>query len=278
MHPMKFNWKKTVALEMPLVDFIASHSNISKSQIKKALNLGGGWLQKDLSSKKKRCRRAQTLLKPGNVVWFFFDEHLLLLKPPTPALIQDTPDWSLWYKPADLMSQGSPYGDKGCILQQIETTLKKPTFLIHRLDKEASGLMVFAHHKKAAARLSQLWQSKGNSPGEVQKFYQAEVEGCLDTQEGSIDHPLDGKKSTTHYRVHRILEKSSLVNIRIETGRFHQIRRHFAQIGHPLLGDPKYNQRPQSKPLQLVAQKIIFQCPFRHTEINTNLPKSLSLF
>lgn len=271
---MKLHLKITATAETTLVDLLASQSELSKSVIKKALNFGGGWLRVGGKGSPQRCRRATKALRKGDMVEFFFDDRLYNETPPAATPIQVNHHWGVWYKPANVVAQGTPYGDAGCMEQQVQTLSgQKQVFLIHRLDREAAGLMMFAYHRQAAAQLSDLWRG-----GNVAKIYQAEVHGHPQSAEGRIDEPLDGKAASTRFEVIAKKPYSSLVRIHLETGRFHQIRRHFAHLGHPLIGDPQYGQGGGQQPLQLVASELHFECPFDHQEHIVTLPEELRLF
>jgi 23S rRNA pseudouridine955/2504/2580 synthase len=125
----------------------------------------------------------------------------------------------------------------------------KPT-LAHRLDQETSGLLLVALHGDTLRDLTRLIREH-----EVKKFYLALVKGNLEKDKGTIESSLvrtdnakgskmqideKGKKSITHYSVKSHYKGYDLVKINLETGRMHQIRAHFASIGHPLLGDTRY--------------------------------------
>lgn len=115
---------------------------------------------------------------------------------------------------------------------------------INRLDKDTSGLCVIAKNSFAAAKLS----------GDVEKTYYAVVCGRLTAMNGTIDAPIgrcgdsvitrevrpDGQLAVTHYTVLETNDKYTLVRIKLETGRTHQIRVHFSHIGYPLAGDDLY--------------------------------------
>lgn len=121
---------------------------------------------------------------------------------------------------------------------------------IHRLDKPASGLVLFARTSKALSRLNGLLREH-----KVQKTYLARVEGILHEKEGILehyhfhdeffakiaDHPFPGaKKALLSYQVVQTDGKTSLLRIELHTGRYHQIRAQLAFIGHPIIGDKKY--------------------------------------
>lgn len=128
--------------------------------------------------------------------------------------------------------------------------------IVHRLDRQTSGLMVVATHYRSHARLSTAFET-----GRVAKTYIALVEGELNRDTGTIDLPIGraktgrgvlmsargdavgARRATTHYRVLRRLPGHTLVEARPRTGRNHQIRVHLAQIGHPLVGDEFYAAR-----------------------------------
>jgi 23S rRNA pseudouridine1911/1915/1917 synthase len=125
--------------------------------------------------------------------------------------------------------------------------------IVHRLDKETTGLLVVA--RTAAAQTALVRQLQERS---VHREYRALVRGVL-ISGGTVDspigrHPVDrkrmavvrgGKAAVTHYRVLRRLRAHSLLEVRLDTGRTHQIRVHMAQIGHPVVGDPAYGGRPR---------------------------------
>jgi len=270
---MKIQLKKTVSQATTLVEFIASNSDISKSGIKKALNFGGGWLKPRGKGTLQRCRRATKELQPGDEVEFYYDDRLYKDTPSAPIPIQVTRHWGVWYKPANVVSQGTPYGDLGSMEYQVkQLSGLSQVFLIHRLDREAAGLMIFAYHKEAAAKLSELWRET-----RVEKIYQAEVHGQPDDN-GRIDIPLDDKAALTTFSVAQRLSDTALVRIHLQTGRFHQIRRHFSLLGHPLVGDPQYSSVSDGRPMQLVAAELRFTCPFDKKEHHAVLPPELRLF
>jgi tRNA pseudouridine32 synthase/23S rRNA pseudouridine746 synthase len=137
---------------------------------------------------------------------------------------------------------------------------RREAYLVHRLDREAAGLIMLAHSKKAAGRLSGLF-----SEHRIIKRYRAEVLGLPENNEGTISQPLDGKAAVTRYRViSRNPEAyTSTLQVEIETGRLHQIRRHLACIGHPVMGDPRYGSgNKDGKPLRLIACELAWRCPF----------------
>lgn len=123
--------------------------------------------------------------------------------------------------------------------------------IVHRLDKDTSGLMVVARTPLAHAALVRALAAR-----EVGREYLALCQGRL-TGGGTVDEPIgrhrtqrtrmavrpDGREAVTHYRIERRLREHTLVRATLETGRTHQIRVHLAHVGHPVVGDPVYGGR-----------------------------------
>ncbi len=146
--------------------------------------------------------------------------------------------------------------------------------IVHRLDKDTSGLLVVAKHDRAHRALQAQIQAKT-----AEREYLAIVFGRLKAPEGTIDaaigrHPRDrvrmavlpaGRRAVTHYRVLEELKDVSLIRLRLETGRTHQIRVHLAHLGHPIVGDPVYagaRKSPIKVPGQLLhACRLAFDHP-----------------
>jgi 23S rRNA pseudouridine955/2504/2580 synthase len=112
--------------------------------------------------------------------------------------------------------------------------------LVHRIDKDTSGLLVAAKNDQAAERLEKLFET-----GEVEKDYIVLVAGRLHPKHGTIEFPLPGRdgrdvSAVTHYGVEEELSETTLARVRIETGRMHQIRLHFAELNHPVVMDNEH--------------------------------------
>ncbi|OQX24820.1 MAG: hypothetical protein BWK80_18835 [Desulfobacteraceae bacterium IS3] len=267
----KFVFKKNICPGDPetACDFFALHTGLSKIRVKDAMNKGAAWL-KTGNRKQRRIRKASLRIKAGDALELYYDENLLsLVPPPQGKCLRDLKHYSVWYKPAGLMTQGTMYGDHCSLSRQAEIFLKqrREVFLVHRLDREASGLLLLAHSKNAAAKLSQLFQNN-----QIVKTYQVEVLGNLshNMPKGKIELPLDNKKAVTEFEVIEYLpEKNiSLVNAVILTGRMHQIRRHFEMIGFPVMGDPKYGSgNKNTDGMKLIAKSLKFTCPFTYEEM-----------
>jgi len=146
--------------------------------------------------------------------------------------------------------------------------------IVHRLDRDTTGVMVVAKHRSSQKRLVELFQQR-----KVKKIYRAIVRGIPKELEGSFEtcygrHPRDrkrfssrvltGKEAVTHYEVTEVFLGSCFVDIQLETGRTHQIRVHFCDHGHALVGDPVYGARRQSKDPKLAPILRRFSRPALH--------------
>jgi len=145
--------------------------------------------------------------------------------------------------------------------------------IVHRLDKDTSGLMVVAKNDRAHASLTAQFADHGRT-GEMRRGYLAFAWGALHRLHGTVDAPIDrhpharekmavregGREAVTHYEVRETFSGhdgkpvASLLACQLETGRTHQIRVHLAHIGHPLLGDSVYGPHFKTKASQLGPQ------------------------
>ncbi len=252
---------------IPARDILAAKTGLPREKIVEALTKGAVWLTR--RNRKNRIRTGSVLLKPGDFLELNYDPRVLSLVPPQPLLVADRRDYTVWFKPAGLLAQGSLFGDHCSLLRLAELHFKdkRQVFLVHRLDREAAGLMLIAHSGKAAAKLSELFRDN-----KVVKEYRVEVLGNLlaKGKSGRIDLPLDGKQTVTEYIVEAYDKAAnvSTVTVSIQTGRTHQIRRHFEMIGHPVMGDPKYGKGNKNwEGMKLTATSLKFHCPFTHRDM-----------
>jgi 23S rRNA pseudouridine1911/1915/1917 synthase len=157
-------------------------------------------------------------------------------------------------KPAGLVVHPAP-GHRGrTLVDELRDLLgggepERPG-IVHRLDRDTSGLMLVARDDEAHRRLAAVIKAR-----EVERRYLALIEGRPASRAGTIDAPLGrhhraperravrgrgSREARTHFEVVEPLPADTLVEVRLETGRTHQIRAHFAAIGHPVAGDPRY--------------------------------------
>lgn len=273
--PQKFEFTVAKA-EQTALDLLAEGTGLPKQRIKDAMNKGAVWWT--LKGKTLRLRRATKVLHKGSKIHFFYDEQVLARKPENATLIYDGCNYSIWFKPAGMLSQGSQWGDHCSILRWVEVNgqpnegqRQRECFLVHRLDADAMGLIILAHDGQSAAKLSALFQAR-----DMRKFYQAWVVGDCDVPATglTLNDELDGKSAITHIKKVRVDSNKTLLDVHIETGRKHQIRRHLANISHPIVGDKLYGTKSASG-LQLVAYRLEFICPNSRKQLTTELPEEL---
>ena len=156
--------------------------------------------------------------------------------------------------------------------------------IVHRIDRDTSGLIIAAKNDRAHAALAGQLQDHSLS-----RVYRAVAAGTLRQESGTVDapigrHPVDrkrmavtpqGRPAVTHWRLLEELKGSSYVECRLETGRTHQIRVHLASVGHPLLGDTVYGSKKPCPGLAgqcLHAQKLRFRHPAGGREMELECP------
>mgnify|MGYP001063764209 CR=1 FL=1 len=150
--------------------------------------------------------------------------------------------------------------------------------VVHRLDRPTSGVIIGAKNKRAMA-----WLQKQFADRKPHKTYVAIVEGHLKQPEAVIDMPIDrnpkapatfrvganGKPAITHYKVLQESEKESLVELKPQTGRTHQLRVHLQKVGHPIVGDPLYGKGKHGDRLFLHAHSLEIELPNGETKTFT---------
>ncbi|MBF8982580.1 RluA family pseudouridine synthase [Lutibacter sp. B2] len=160
---------------------------------------------------------------------------------------------------------------------------------VNRLDRDTSGLIIVAKNSFAQQQLSEQMQSNL-----VDKFYLAVVKGIVKDDEGTINEPIgrpdpdaikrcvweEGQASITHYKVVKRVKDATVVSIKLETGRTHQIRVHMSYIGHPLVGDELYGEMEVEliNRQALHAQKLAFNQPRSDERIivEAKVPKDIN--
>lgn len=242
---------------------LASVTGLSKQKIKQAMQKGAVWLThgKTLAKSTKRIRRASKALEAGDTLHLYYDEQILVQHAPVPDLVADEGSYSIWNKPYGLRSQGSKWGDHCTINRYVEQNLtpQRPAFIVHRLDRAAKGLIIIAHSKTMARAFSKLFQER-----KITKRYRAKVHGCFpDGEPVTLDTSLDDKAAVSHVlRLAYDAESDrSELQVEIETGRKHQIRRHLAQAGFALINDRLYGSKDNDGDLQLTSYELEFESP-----------------
>jgi 23S rRNA pseudouridine1911/1915/1917 synthase len=192
-------------------------------------------------------------------------------------------------KPAGLVVHPAPSHQGSTLVDELGDILgggedpERPG-IVHRLDKGTSGLLVVARGDEAHAALQAQVQSR-----EVERVYLALANGKIGSRTGTIDAPIGrasrqrtrmavagaaSRDARTHFTVLELLSLESYLEARLETGRTHQIRAHFAAIGHPLTGDATYGgaRRYGLERQFLHAHRLAFEHPFSGERLSFESP------
>jgi 23S rRNA pseudouridine955/2504/2580 synthase len=213
--------------------------------------------------------RAEQLLAAGDRVAIRGDEERLLAPAAAPAAPRSAPALAVLFEDEHLLAVDKPAGlaahpgtgiEGATLVEAARAHLAVPADLspaefrpspAHRLDRDSSGVVLVAKTRRAMAALGESL-ARGDR---VAKTYLALVRGKMPRQRGTIDMPLAEHEQTarsrerrgvnfqaavTHYEVLASMKEASLLSLRIETGRTHQIRRHLRAVGHPVAGDRRH--------------------------------------
>ena len=206
------------------------------------------------------------------------------------TILHEDKDILVVEKPAGLLTIGTERNKSRTVHYLLNDYVRKGNpksrnrvYVVHRLDQDTSGILLFAKSEPAKKFLQEHWE-------QTDKYYLAIVQGQLTPEEGTISTYLaentahkvystadttKGKLSRTAYKVVKKTKALSLLEIHLLTGRKHQIRVHFAEKGHPVVGDSKYGRgKIGSKRLALHARSIIFTHPFsgKQMTFDTGIP------
>lgn len=192
-------------------------------------------------------------------------------------ILHEDPDVIVIEKSAGILScatrrGGDEYSVEGALgdyVRKGQARSRKQVYLVHRLDRETSGVMMVAKTPEVQEYFRSNWNSL------TEKTYLARVHGILEAKEGafesylaedpktllvrSVKDPERGKLARTEYRVLSEKSGTSLVEVHLKSGRKNQIRVHFSESGHPIVGDSRYGR--DSGPLMLHAWKLSFKHP-----------------
>jgi 23S rRNA pseudouridine1911/1915/1917 synthase len=233
---------------------------LSRRKARVLLDLGGVFVDG------ARTKVAGKLLRPGQVVTANIGGALLRASgevgrearardesalPPF-ALVHQDEDLVIVDKPAGLLTAPTPESDRSNLAKLLEEKVGAPIFVVHRIDLETSGLLVFARTAEANRLLSERFRVH-----DVERLYLAGLRGVLAEDERTVDVPVGGKRAVTHVTVVERFAAATLVRCRLETGRTHQIRLHTRHIGHPVLGDRKYGEASPVDPPRMALHAAL---------------------
>lgn len=261
------NMKIIVKENLPLLEYLYKYLDMPKKKIKSYLTHGcilvnnnlttkydydldiGMELIIDTSSKKKK-----------NLIFdiIYEDDYIIVVN-----------------KPSGLLTIATSKEKEKTLYHYVSSYLKEKNknykvFIVHRLDKETSGIVLFAKDEKT----KDIFQKDWNRLVDVRGYY-ALVHGIFDKKKDRLVNKLletktnlvyvtkksDGKEAITNYQVVKENKLYSLLKINIETGRKNQIRVQLANINHPIVGDNKYGLKDEEKKLYLVANKLVLYNP-----------------
>ena len=236
----------------------------------------GDFIEVEIPKPRKLALKAENI--PISIV--FEDERLIVVD-----------------KPAGMVVHPAPGNYSGTLVNALLYYAKKLSVspegrpgIVHRLDKDTSGLLVVAKDGPAHSFLSRQFNKRT-----TEKHYLAVVEGIVQLDNGTISHPIgrhprdrkkmavkfsEGKSATTHYKVLERFKDKTFLEIKPETGRTHQIRVHLAYVGHPIVGDKTYGTRKMDIPIArqaLHAAEISFRHPTTKelTRFESPLPEDI---
>jgi len=200
-----------------------------------------------------------------------------------PIVYED--DWLLAVdKPSGLLTIPTPKKEQRTLTSILNEHLKSINAAYrlhpcHRLDRDTSGLILYAKGKSVQKKMMELFRSR-----KIKKTYTAFIKDHLNRMSGVIKSPVQGIAAITEYRVIGERKGFTIVEVMPLTGRTNQIRIHFSSIGHPILGERKFAFRRdfkiKAKRLCLHAQELEFIHPFsgRQTKISCGLERDLEEF
>ncbi|WP_423189698.1 RluA family pseudouridine synthase [Alkalibacterium sp. f15] len=289
---MKIEWTVKSQQPMTLKSFLKT-KNISKRLLAKVKFQGGRLevnhqlsrvrktvLQGDLISLTIPIETGSDVLEISHkkIDVLFEDDHFLIVN--KPSSIPSVP--SSIYRNHTMANRVKGYIEKN-------NYKHKTIHIVTRLDKDTTGVMIFAKHSLAHSYLDQLLQEKN-----LYKEYVAFAEGVIEKPSGLINMPIGrmedsiikrqiddmGKPSLTEYWVKQRYTDATKVKVQLHTGRTHQIRVHFAALNHALLGDTLYNSKANNDLIErqaLHCAKVSFKHPFTDSQLTVEAPLSEDL-
>ena len=164
-------------------------------------------------------------------------------KLPAFAIVHEDQDVVVVDKPSGLLTAPTPESDRNNLASLLARREGgAPVHVVHRIDLETSGLLVFAKTEDANRVLSETFRAH-----DLSREYLAVVGGAFPDDVRVVDRPVGGKRAVTHVSIEeRLGARATVLRCRLETGRTHQIRLHALAEGYPVLGDPKYGGAPIS--------------------------------
>jgi RluA family pseudouridine synthase len=250
---------------MPLQDFLARQLNLSRNKAKDILD------QRMAFVNGRRIWMTKHTLARGDVVEVIVPGVPSKRKtPPTPIILFQDNDYLVVNKAPGRLSNGPD-----SLEADLRAMLNQPNLqAVHRLDRDTSGCILIARSKDAFDKAVELFKGQ-----KISKVYHALAAGQIKERERQIEYALEGEPAITHLHCVASNPGVSHLKVKIETGRTHQIRKHLAYIGHPVLGDRTYASRgaiPEEfrtiERQMLHAASLTFTSPISGQKIRTEAP------
>ena len=255
-----------VTRQAVLLDYLLKHcADLKKTKIKQILKYGSV----RVNGRVVTLHRHE--LKPGDTIDFLSQKDAFSERLKTGldfSVVYEDSDLVVVDKPTGLLTMGTEHEKEDTVYFKLTEYLRAKTdaagrgrvFIVHRLDRDSSGLVVFAKNEATKHALQKNWAQT------VKKYY-AVTEGVPEEKEGRMESHLEedkfrrvyrvnkesrkSRRAVTHYRLLRENGRYALLDVTLETGRKNQIRVHLSDLGHPITGDMKYGAR--SNPIKRLA-------------------------
>lgn len=243
-----------------LIDFKDSNQRLDKFLLKFFNRAPKSFVYKMLRKKNIKLNEAKAsgseILRPGDKIYLYLSEDTInefkceVSKPVSCApvdVLSENEDVLVCVKPVGVLSQPSSKFDTDTLLNRLYNIYGQDICICNRLDRNTSGIVICGKNFFATQQVNKLISSR-----QINKFYLTLVKGKVtqsgvlrgfiekDGQENKSQTGISGKKVITQYRPLKFNDKFSLLEVKLITGRSHQIRVHLSSIGHPVIGDKKY--------------------------------------
>lgn len=243
---------------------------LSRRKARAVIDTGGVFVDRT------RVKIAGRIVRPGQTIEVTIGGALTAAPPPPPRIVFVDEHLIIADKPAGLVTAPTPESDRGDLLDQLSQQFGE-VYLVHRIDLPTSGLLVFARTRDANKRLGEAFVAHA-----IDREYRAVALGEVAAQ--SIDRAIEGRRAVTHVEPLEALADATLLRVRLETGRTHQIRIHLAGLGHPIAGDPQHGGErsrtfvPRAPRLALHAAVLGFAHPATGEQVRfeSELPGELA--
>ncbi|MFT5698474.1 MAG: 23S rRNA pseudouridine1911/1915/1917 synthase [Desulforhopalus sp.] len=240
---------KVVEKETLLVSLIANFPKKTRKLLKAVLK------DKQVSVEGKNVTQFDYIVIPGQNVEVSWEKSKNVSHPRELNILHIDEDIIVINKPAGLLTIATDKEKRRTAYSMLSAYVKtqgaeNKIYIVHRLDRETSGLLMFARSEEVKLQIQETWNTTIS-----ERTYVGVVEGDVDPPEGTVTswltessaftvysskNDMTGKKAITHYKKIDGTKDLSLLQINLETGRKHQIRVHMQDIGHPIVGDKKY--------------------------------------